>query len=46
MWPGLADNDEASSPMRARENQGCWEREREGMSVERDGMRRVLEGGR
>lgn len=30
MWPGLADNDEASSPTRVRENQVCWERERGG----------------
>lgn len=27
MWPGLADNDEASSPTRVRDNQGLWERE-------------------
>lgn len=33
MWPGLADNDEAASPARVRDNQGLWkrkEREREG----------------
>lgn len=30
MWPGLADNDEAASPARVRDNQGLWERKREG----------------
>lgn len=29
MWPGLADNDEASSPTRARVNRRSWEREGE-----------------
>lgn len=43
MWPGLADNDGASSPKRARDNQGFWERE---ASRESGGERRERERGR
>lgn len=52
MWPGLADNDEAFSPTRARDNRGFWERERDrgreswGVREERGGMRQTLEGRR
>lgn len=50
MWPGLADNDEAS-PMRVRDNQGFWERvrkrERERVrGQERGGMRCAVEARR
>lgn len=46
MWPGLADNDESSSPARVRENHGCYKRGRERVRLreERDGMRQVDEG--
>lgn len=43
MWPGLADNDEAS-PTRVRDNQGFWERVRKSKGA-RERWNEVCSGG-